>query len=287
MKYFILLIMGLFVSLLVISCATQLPAYDPSLPDSETAILIVPKNIYIIKMDDIMVGTIFQQSDGLRQIRIPAGTHTFHASSEENILVYDALGINALTGYSSNYRTRKGWLDGTITHTFEAGKRYKISSALYHRGTFDSQFVVFTITPPSPTNNRSNSTINTNNQTRRPVVQLQTHIPENNLHKDFYGLWKNIAGATRDIYASTLIISNGVVTFIVRIDSIAQVENYNDENKKDYPNGFMFVGEIVDMVGGTIPGVGNVGDNYIVSYFININGMSFISDRDTSIWNKQ
>jgi len=127
-------------------CATQLPAFDPSLPDSETAILIIPKHIYIVTIDDRSAGW----ENG--QVRIPAGRHTFTITSEEYVLVPDSLGLNALTGYRSNYRRVKQRVGpNTETYTFEAGESYTISSQMYNRGTFDSQFVEYTVNPYTET----------------------------------------------------------------------------------------------------------------------------------------
>jgi hypothetical protein len=232
-------------------------------------------------MDDTGVGAIFQQSDGLRQIRIPSGRHTFYAASEESVMV--PIGLNLATG--SNYTTRKMWLEGTITHTFTPGMKYKISSKMYHRGTFDSQFVAYTITPPSGI--ASNVSSSSNSRARQPAVELLPHIPENNLHSDFYGLWRNKNSETCNISATELIISNGDVIFAVKINSIAKVGNINTETNKNYPNGFLFYGEITSITGGTIPNVGNIGDTYRVTYYLHTRGKSFISNKDDLIWNKQ
>ena len=120
-------------------CATQLPAVDPSLDNSETAILVIPKNIWIKMNAEYTLGTIGK----LRQVRIPAGTHKFEASSQLKIMV--PLGYTDMAGY--NYREQKTWLGPyNLTFTFEAGKKYRLHSEMRWDGrTFKSQRANITI----------------------------------------------------------------------------------------------------------------------------------------------
>jgi len=143
-KKMVIVVFGIVFSLFTFSCATKLPPIDPSLPNSEMAVLLIPKNIFVINMNDVNVAW---ESGQLREVRIPAGRHTFYVNSEENVLVPDTMGVNALIGSTANYKINKQWLEGNITHTFEAGKSYMITSQMRHRGTFGSQFVEYTIAP--------------------------------------------------------------------------------------------------------------------------------------------
>jgi len=129
----------MILSLLVISCATaKLPAFDPSLPKSETALFIIPKHIYIVAINGEAAGW----ENG--QVRIPAGKHTFTLTSEENVMVYEP--ANVLYGYTSNYKIVKQRLgQSTISYTFKAGEKYIINSSMLNSGTFDSQKVYYSI----------------------------------------------------------------------------------------------------------------------------------------------
>ena len=144
----IVLWFGIISMLLIISfssCATKLPAFDPSLPDSETAILFIPQNILIVSMDDTNVGW---ASGKVRQVRIPEGKHKFYVNSKEKVMVYKE-GMEYMTGY--NFITVKKWVEGNISYTFKSGNTYIINSEMYNNGTFESQRVVYEIKPYTDT----------------------------------------------------------------------------------------------------------------------------------------
>ena len=143
-KYIILFVFGIFLLLFTTSCVTKLPAVDPSLPNSEMSILLIPQNIFVVNMNEVNVAW---ENGSLREVLIPAGKHTFYINSEEDILVPDTMGVNALIGSTANYIRRKQWFEGTISHTFEAEKSYIFTSQMMHRGTFASQFVEYNIIP--------------------------------------------------------------------------------------------------------------------------------------------
>jgi hypothetical protein len=144
MKKMIVCLCTLCAIWMLASCATQLPPFNPSLPEEETVTLIIPAKFIISEMD----GQSVDWEDGNRQVRIPAGEHSFTVRSREDIAVYSEarVAMQSFTGSTQNFDIVKQWVGpNTVTRTFEAGETYIMSSAVRHSGTFDSQRVSYSI----------------------------------------------------------------------------------------------------------------------------------------------
>jgi len=93
---------------------------------------------------------------------------------------------------------------------------------------------------------------------------------------DYYGIWKNSNNAVRNISATTMIVDVGVWAITFKLDSVTPSVNNNKKTKADYPNGFIFSGQIVTKTGTGFPDdMGNLGDIYTQILYMHNNKKSF------------
>jgi hypothetical protein len=116
-KTFLLFIIGIIFGL--ISCATKLPAFDPLLPNSETAVIVIPKDCWIREFN----GEKVNWTTG--RIRIPAGSHTFLLDAVSKVQVPASaeqlyfLGIRTVSRNIQHSQTKKLNIEAGQTYVFK------------------------------------------------------------------------------------------------------------------------------------------------------------------------